>query len=151
MPRNTRRKELDEREIREMIREEHAMYHGPMVGEAREDDPLVNKDLFKNRRRMAWVSLLGMLIITFLIIATVAPENIGSYDGLIGWVFGALSAVIVAYMGSSSYSYSAFVKAPDQYPPGAYERGRPTMAQPPITPPPGSPDYPDPPSTGPAG
>lgn len=94
------------------------------------NDPIINADVFKNRREMAWISLwvmlglIGFLLVFLLLILGLflwKPEIMKLITSdyktyldwsatFIGWGFSALSAVILAYMGVSAYFYNSYLK-----------------------------------------
>lgn len=86
-------------------------------------DAKINRDVFENRRKMAWISLksiIAMTVILFLFLCIVLAlfivfpdkmnlltENYKIYldwsGTFIGWAFMAFSTIILAYMGVSAY------------------------------------------------
>lgn len=87
----------------------------------------VNVDVFKNRRKMAWLSLVGIFSLTILLIVFLAvvfaiglynPEAIEKLTeayktyldwsgSFIGWTYATLSGIILAYFGVAAYYYSS--------------------------------------------
>lgn len=69
----------------------------------------VEKLRWKNRRRMAWLSLISMIIITLVLI--LVPESIITVTKLsvigefITWFYFACTGVIGAYMGVTTYAH----------------------------------------------
>ena len=53
----------------------------------------------KNRRRMAWVSLVSMIVIMFLLLFFVSTERIQELIPIIDTFFVMLSSIVGAYMG----------------------------------------------------
>lgn len=79
-------------------------------------DPLLNKDRFKNRRKMAWYCLYSLLGSFFLILGFVAfdvirSEEIDNFAPLFAWFYGATSSVVLGYMGSTTFVYNKFMDA----------------------------------------
>ncbi len=64
-------------------------------------EPLVNKDVFKNRRRMAWISLLGIFAIGAINYFWIVPGLLENYSEVTSWLLISLSTVVVSYMGST--------------------------------------------------
>jgi hypothetical protein len=73
------------------------------------DDINIDKERWKNRRRMAWISLISMIFITFILIFM--PESIITISKLnvisefITWFYFACTGVIGAYMGVTTYAH----------------------------------------------
>lgn len=61
---------------------------------------------WKNRRRMAWVSLLSMTAITYLILFTnwVPKEKLEVLSEVITWYYFCSASVIGAYMGFTTWA-----------------------------------------------
>ena len=60
---------------------------------------------WKNRRRMAWTSLVGMILITVcLLFAPIATERLKVVSEPITWYYFASASVIGAYMGFTTYA-----------------------------------------------
>ena len=85
------------------------------VSEKEEIDPVVetngsNKTLimrrWKNRRRMAWVSLISMLVVTFGILFTemVAIERLNVLGDVITWFYFSCASIIGMYMGATTWA-----------------------------------------------
>jgi hypothetical protein len=58
----------------------------------------------KNRRRMAWVSLIAMVLSAFALMFFVPDERLTSLDGLLELYWIALGGVVGAYVGISSWT-----------------------------------------------
>ena len=78
--------------------------------ESVQDNPLLNKKLFENRRRMAWASLFYIFIMVPILIFLVPASKLTLIGTVITWTFTILGGVIAAYMGSSAYAYVASEK-----------------------------------------
>jgi hypothetical protein len=61
---------------------------------------------WKNRRRMAWVSLLAMVLVTGLILFTnlVSIEKLKVLSDVITWYYFSSASVIGAYMGFTTWA-----------------------------------------------
>ncbi len=60
---------------------------------------------WKNRRRMAWSSLLSMMIlIGVLLFAPISMERLKTLTGPIEWYFISMTSIIGAYMGFTSWT-----------------------------------------------
>jgi polyferredoxin len=61
---------------------------------------------WKNRRRMAWLSLTSMIILTYLIIFTdLAPESkLHVLGDVITWFYFSMASVVGCYMGFTTYA-----------------------------------------------
>ena len=61
---------------------------------------------WKNRRRMAWMSLISMILVTYLILFTnlCPPERLKILSEVITWYYFASASVIGAYMGFTTWA-----------------------------------------------
>ena len=60
---------------------------------------------WKNRRRMAWLSLITMIAVTFILLFAPIPEaRIRVLSEPITWSYFALASVIGAYMGFTTWA-----------------------------------------------
>lgn len=57
-----------------------------------------------NRRRMAWVSLIAMIVSAILLMFFVSEERLLKLDGLLELYWIALGGVVGAYVGLSSWT-----------------------------------------------
>lgn len=92
------------------------------------DDPFVNKERFKNRRRMAWVSLLTIILLLILIFMLpmiyTDISAITSLKDLVETIVGGLVVVILTYMGSTT-AYGIFSRKKPKVPlPPSDEEGK---------------------------
>lgn len=80
-------------------------------------DELINKDSstpetiswkvrWKNRRRMAWISLIAMITVTCLILFTnlVSESRLQILSDVITWFYFSMSSVIGMYMGATTWA-----------------------------------------------
>ena len=64
-----------------------------------------NKDRWKNRRKMAWTSLISMICITLILLTSFVPETrLKILTDIITWYFFASASVIGAYMGFTTWA-----------------------------------------------
>jgi hypothetical protein len=70
------------------------------------NDAELNKMRWKNRRRMAWVSLCSMVFVTAAILFTdiVEIERLKVLTEVITWFYFSCASVIGAYMGFTTYA-----------------------------------------------
>jgi hypothetical protein len=59
----------------------------------------------KNKRRMAWVSLISILIVTGLMMFAVPIERLDKLSDVVTWFYMSMATVIGAYMGASVYAH----------------------------------------------
>lgn len=61
---------------------------------------------WKNRRRMAWVSLISMIVVTFFILFTdaISVEKLKIVGEVITWFYFAMASIIGAYMGFTTWA-----------------------------------------------
>jgi len=66
----------------------------------------LTKRRWQNRRRMAWVSLLSMIIVTYMILFTnlVSVERLGVLSEVITWYYFCSASVIGMYMGATTWA-----------------------------------------------
>jgi Ni,Fe-hydrogenase I cytochrome b subunit len=71
-----------------------------------EDDIALDKARWKNRRRMAWISLISMLIVTGLILFTdIVPESrLTILTEVITWFYFSCASIIGMYMGATTWA-----------------------------------------------
>jgi hypothetical protein len=60
---------------------------------------------FKNRRRMAWVSLVVMIVWGSWLYFFVDPTNLDKYASINNFIFGAFALIVMGYMGSATVYY----------------------------------------------
>lgn len=60
---------------------------------------------WKNRRRMAWLSLIYMIVKTILILFVVDPERMKVLTEPITWSYFCSSAIVGAYMGAATFEH----------------------------------------------
>ena len=58
----------------------------------------------KNRRRMAWVSLVAMIITAFALMFYVDEKRLGTLSGLLELYWLGLGGVVATYVGVSAWS-----------------------------------------------
>ena len=73
-------------------------------------DPDMNRDRFKNRRYMAWVSLISNIILVIVAILYIPAEHVDNYTGIFGYYLIISSSIILSYIGASTFSYNAFLQ-----------------------------------------
>lgn len=66
--------------------------------------PLLNKKVYENRRKMAWLSLIAIILFTGLILTFVSSDKIDKYDNIIYYFYFTCASVVLGYMGSTSVS-----------------------------------------------
>jgi len=60
---------------------------------------------WKNRRRMAWISLSSMIVVTaILLFAPISIERIKVLSNTIEWFYFSMASIIGAYMGFTTWS-----------------------------------------------
>jgi hypothetical protein len=57
------------------------------------------KDNWKNRRRMSWVSLISILVVTYLALFHVPIERLKILEQVITWFYFVMGSIIGAYVG----------------------------------------------------
>ena len=70
------------------------------------EDKISDKDLsdrWKNRRRMAWLSIYSMISITLICLFFVPPERVETVKDIVIWVNMSFTSIIGFYMGATAY------------------------------------------------
>lgn len=62
-------------------------------------------DKFKNRRRMAWLAMIAILLATVAMMFFVPVEKIKALENVVTWFYMAMTTVIGAYMGATTMQY----------------------------------------------
>jgi hypothetical protein len=65
---------------------------------------------WKNRRRMAWLSLIYMISKTILLLFVVDPERIKILTEPIVWSYFCSTAIVGAYMGAATFEHLGMKK-----------------------------------------
>jgi len=67
---------------------------------------------WKNRRRMAWMSLISMILVTFGILFTelVSVERLNVLGDVITWYYFSCASVVGMYMGATTWASIKGVK-----------------------------------------
>jgi hypothetical protein len=62
---------------------------------------------WKNRRRMAWTSLISIIVMTFFILFTdaISVEKLKVLGEVITWFYFCMSSIIGFYMGATTFAY----------------------------------------------
>ncbi|MCF8019851.1 MAG: hypothetical protein K9L62_10635 [Vallitaleaceae bacterium] len=73
----------------------------------KEKENELERKKWRGRRKMAWVSLISMILITLIILFTdLCPESrLTILDEVITWFYFACASVIGAYMGATTYAH----------------------------------------------
>ncbi|MBC8427391.1 MAG: hypothetical protein H8D97_00720 [Proteobacteria bacterium] len=56
------------------------------------------------RRRMAWISLFSVIIVTLCLLFTVSPEKLKVLDETISWFYISMASIIASYLGFSTWA-----------------------------------------------
>ena len=60
---------------------------------------------WKNRRRMAWISLISMVLLTSaLLFAPIPIERLKTLSGTIEWYYLSVASIVGAYMGFTTWA-----------------------------------------------
>jgi polyferredoxin len=66
---------------------------------------------FNNRRRMAWIALFAILVVTTLLLFFIPVEKINALGSVITWFYMAMTTIVGTYMGATTYAYVASMKS----------------------------------------
>ena len=84
-------------------------------------DPLLNKEKHKNKRNMAWSSFAMIIILVFFMLLYIPAEDVESYDNIITSALYTFSAVIIGYMGTSTWDSVNYQKNRKKKYKGSYD------------------------------
>ncbi len=73
-------------------------------GKVNEFEEIVYERKAKNRRRMAWVSLVALIISAFCLMFFVPESRLKSLDGLLELYWISLGGIVGAYVGMSAWA-----------------------------------------------
>ena len=74
-------------------------------GKISKTESIIATDRFKNRRRMAWLSMVSMVAFTAILISPfVGVEKIKALEGVFGAFYFAMASVVGAYMGFTTWA-----------------------------------------------
>lgn len=59
---------------------------------------------WKNRRRMAWISLISILLVTAVMIFYVPEARLTKLETVITWFYMVMASIVGAYMGFATLS-----------------------------------------------
>jgi len=60
---------------------------------------------WKNRRRMAWISLLSMIAVTAFLFTPIVPESrLAILTDVITWFYFSMASIIGFYMGATTWA-----------------------------------------------
>ena len=98
--------------VEEVLRDtekNHVYYHekkSDVRPDATETDLVIMTRRWKNRRRMAWLSLIAMFVMTFMVFFTdlVEIERMKVLKEVITWFYFACISVVGAYMGFTTWA-----------------------------------------------
>ena len=54
---------------------------------------------WRNRRRMAWIALISMLVVTFICLFAVPTERLTALDSIITFFYLTMSGIVMGYLG----------------------------------------------------
>jgi polyferredoxin len=60
---------------------------------------------WKNRRRMAYIALFSIIVVTFLLLYHISPEKIKVLENIITWFYITMGSIIGAYVGFSTLDH----------------------------------------------
>jgi uncharacterized membrane protein YhaH (DUF805 family) len=63
----------------------------------------LNAKRWKNRRRMAWLCLLSMLVLTYYIVVVVDENRIEVLQPVITWFYTVMGSIVGAYHGLATF------------------------------------------------
>jgi len=77
-----------------------------MEGENKLSDIEAERARWKNRRRMAWISLISMILVTCLILFTdlVEESRLQILTEVITWFYFSCASIIGMYMGATTWA-----------------------------------------------
>lgn len=61
--------------------------------------PKLISDRWKNRRRMAWLAIFSILLVTYLAFYHLPIEKLKLLDNVITWFYTIMGGIVASYMG----------------------------------------------------
>lgn len=74
------------------------------MSEIEEKNGYDKKTRWKNRRRMAWTALVGMLVVTILAFFVIPESKLALLSEVITWFYFSMASIIGAYMGFTTWA-----------------------------------------------
>jgi hypothetical protein len=68
-----------------------------------EQDRINSAKRWKNRRRMAWISLFAILIVTYYMMFKIEVERITALEQVITWFYTVMGSIIASYVGFATF------------------------------------------------
>lgn len=65
----------------------------------------LDKERWKNRRRMAWLSMFAMIAATYALFFVVPESRLQRLEEVIAWFYMAMASVIGTYLGTTTWAY----------------------------------------------
>lgn len=75
------------------------------INDIAEENPETVADTWKNRRRMAWIALISMILFTIYLFTFAPMEKLKPLGDVITWYYMTMSTIVCAYMGLATYAY----------------------------------------------
>lgn len=72
----------------------------------------LDRERWKNRRRMAWISLFAMLVATVALFFWVGIDRLDILDEVIAWFYMAMASVIGTYIGTTTWAHVQTARRP---------------------------------------
>lgn len=63
----------------------------------------LNSKRWKNRRRMAWLSLMAILVVTYYSMVKMDIERIEALSNVITWFYTIMGSIVCAYCGLATF------------------------------------------------
>lgn len=65
-------------------------------------DLQISSKRWKNRRRMAWLSLFSILVVTYYMLFKIEESRIEVLDSVVTWFYTVMGSIVGAYVGFST-------------------------------------------------
>lgn len=65
----------------------------------------LDKERWKNRRKMAWLSMFAMIAATYGLFFVVSESRLQHLEEVIAWFYMAMASVIGTYLGTTTWAY----------------------------------------------
>lgn len=65
----------------------------------------LDRERWRNRRAMAWISIVGILLATYALFFIVDEARIDSLGEVISWFYMAMASIVGTYIGTTTWAY----------------------------------------------
>lgn len=70
----------------------------------KEKENEIERNKWRGRRKMAWVSLISMIVVTILVLFIVPKDRLTILGDVVTWFYFSMSSIIGFYVGSTTWA-----------------------------------------------